>query len=103
MAKNNEFIGFVIGWFSSFLVSNNKSPIEKKLPNETYKGIEVIPNLEVKRGNSVYHIHHWIYILLLYYPLTRIKKLNNKLIKGFLIGDMLQGLSYKDRFKIKDS
>lgn len=97
-----EFLGGIIGFSLFTAICNPKSPVNNKLPEEKIKNLEISPNIEVFSKNKTYHIHHWIIFLILYLPLLTVKKnfLKSKLFRGFLLGNIIQGLMYKDRFKI---
>jgi hypothetical protein len=45
------------------------------------------------------HIHHWIYCSIILIILLIIK-FYNPIILGFMVGSIIQGLKYKDRFII---
>ena len=113
MASNNgskarsvikELLGGIIGFSLFTMTSNPKSTIKNKLPEEKIKNVELTPNVEVFSKNKIYHIHHWIIFLVLYLPLLTVKRnfLKSKLFRGFLLGNIIQGLLYKYRFKIID-
>ena len=53
----------------------------------------------LKVSNYSIHIHHWIWCSLLLLLITLIKYYN-PLLLGLLIGSIIQGLIYKDRFVI---
>ncbi len=95
-------VGFIAGFSFFTVTSHQKSPIYKKLPEKKLKNISYFPNIKVKKEKGSYHhIHHWMILMALYTPFILIKRLRHKLIHGFLIGSIIQGLSYKDRFQIK--
>ena len=99
-----ELLGGVIGFSLFTMTSNPKSTIKNKLPEEKIRNVELTPNVEVFSKNKIYHIHHWIIFLVLYLPLLTVKRnfLKSKLFRGFLLGNIIQGLLYKYRFKIID-
>lgn len=102
MINNFHIIGCLICIiFISIIHSNNKSGDKPAISINWYPYI---------RRSSLfvndYHIHHWIlaalFLLILIPVELKIKKKNPVLsiITGFLFVFMIQGLSYKDRFKL---
>ncbi len=97
-----KFLAGAISGFSFFAVSSHrKSPIYKMLPNRKIKNISYFPNIKIQKKNKHYHIHHWMIFSALYAPFILIKRLRSKLLHGLIIGSIIQGLTYKDRFRIK--
>lgn len=95
------FVGLIAG-FSFFTVSSHqKSPVYKKLPKKKLKNISYLPNIKIQSEKENYHVHHWMLFSALYAPFILIRRLRSKFLHGFLIGSIIQGLSYKDRFRIK--
>lgn len=92
-------IGFTVFWLTSH---PTRSRVRRKLPHKRVGNITYLPEIRVERKDRSYHLHHWINMGSLYiYLLTRKRRyLKNNLIHGFLLGSILQGLSYKDRFTI---
>lgn len=92
------------GAAASWALSSPKSPIEKRLPLESIKSFEVSPNILFKGKNETIHLHHWVFLGIFYGSLVVMKKSfrGKKLFDGFLLGLILQGLSYKDRFKFEN-
>ncbi len=94
------FAGLIAG-FSFFIVSSyQKSPV-KKLPERKIKNVSYFPNIKIQKKDGHYHIHHWIILSALYAPFILAERLRSKFLHGFLIGSIVQGLTYKDRFQIK--
>ena len=88
-------LGLISSIFYSLCIMNK----EKEPPNICitiypilYQGMIIIPISE----KSAIHIHHWILysFLLLFYIFIDIE------VIGFMIGMIVQGLSYRDRFHI---
>lgn len=93
-------IGFSLFWLTSH---PTKSPFRRKLPDKRIKNIGVLPEIKIYRKDKSYHLHHWMSLSTLYLFLMLTKKrkiLRSKMVNGFLLGSILQGLSYKDRFKV---
>lgn len=91
-------VGFLLFW----LTSHPTSPVHRRLPRRTYKTHHVVPHVKIAHKNRQYHIHHWMQLLVVYGYLWLRKRhlLRHKILHGFILGSILQGLSYKDRFKI---
>lgn len=90
--------GFSIGW----ILSHQKSNVKKKLPEKKIKSLQILPNIKLERKDKVYHFHHWMVLSSFYFPLL-IKKgnfLKHKFLHGVVLGGIVQGLSFKDRFNI---
>ncbi len=97
-----KILAGLIAGFSFFTVSSHqKSPIYKKLPAKKLKNISYFPNIKIQKGKGHYHIHHWIVFSALYAPFILIERLRSKFLHGLIIGSIIQGLTYKDRFQIK--
>lgn len=59
-----------------------------------------LPHLKIERKDRHYHLHHWAIFGISYLPVLLLRrKIRSKLVHGFFIGTILQGLMYKDRFK----
>ncbi len=104
--KNKSILKFLLGSGLSYsffkFTSNPSSNLHKKIPKERFKNIDLLPNLEIERKTKAYHLHHWLYLSVLYglFILRKKKMPQSKLLNGLFIGGILQGLTYKDRFKI---
>lgn len=85
-----SLFGIISGILVSWIFSHPSSPAKKKLPQRSVKNIH-------------YHIHHWIYFGIIYYILFAFqgKFKGKKSVEGFILGLVIHGLSYKDRFVIK--
>ncbi|MFA5953564.1 MAG: hypothetical protein WC812_03150 [Candidatus Pacearchaeota archaeon] len=81
-------IGFVLGFIFAYLLSGKKSG---------EKGI--LGSLKFNFKNYKIHIHHWIISLAILIILIAFKYYNY-FIYGILIGIFVQGLTYKDFYKI---
>lgn len=107
MSKLSKNLGLLLGGSmglaTSWAISAPKSPVNKKIPETRVKNIEFSPNLKIKRKNKVYHIHHWMYFSLFYGSLLLIRKpfTGKKFLNGFFLGLIFQGLSYKDRLRVR--
>lgn len=105
MKKDNAKIaaGGALGYFLFWLASHpTRSPIRKRIPQKQFKSVEILPEIKIVRKNKEYHFHHWLNISTLYLLIFLKKKRlpHSKFFNGLMVGGIIQGLSYKDRFKI---
>ena len=80
-------IGLVIGFLFWKLVSGK------------HEGDEIGRSIRFTLKNYYIHIHHWIWCSVILILLLAINY-HNPLIIGILIGSIIQGLMYKDRFVV---
>lgn len=94
-------MGAVTSWVLS---APNKSSGENRLPQLKVKNVEILPNVKIKRKEESYHIHHWMYFSVFYASLMFIRRpfAGKKFVKGFVLGLIFQGFSYKDRLQIRE-
>lgn len=105
LKKENAKIaaGGALGYFLFWLASHpTRSPLRKRIPQKQYKSISLLPEIKIARKNKEYHLHHWLNISTLYLLIYLKKKRlpHSKFLNGLMLGGIIQGLSYKDRFKI---
>jgi len=90
-------LGFSLFWLTSH---PQKSPVRRKLPARKYRSIHYLPEIRIERKDKHYHLHHWAIFGISYLPLLLLRRrIKSRLLHGFFIGSILQGLTYKDRFK----
>lgn len=70
-----------------------------KIFSGKHEGDKIEKSLRLSIKNYYIHIHHWIWCSILLIIILIIN-LKNEFIIGLLIGSIIQGLSYKDRFLI---
>ena len=90
------FSGFTVFYFGS-----HPNKYKHKIRALRIKNIEILPCFIIRIRQYKIHIHHWINlpaITLAFYYLSGIQAID--LFNGFVIGGTIQGLTYKDRFKI---
>ncbi len=84
---------FIPGFFISLIAAT----IHRK---EKFPSIQKIPSILIKIHKRYLHLHHWIIcsflILLLFVP----GFLDSQFLLGILLGLTIDGLFYRDRFKI---
>ena len=97
-----KILAGLIAGFSFFTVSSHqKSPVYEKLPEKKLKNISYFPNVKIQKKDGHYHIHHWMIFSALYAPFILVRRLRSKFLHGLIIGSIVQGLTYRDRFRIK--
>lgn len=92
-----------LGAFAFFhFASHPKSKIHKKLPSKSIKRVQLIPSLNFEVKNKIFHFHHWMLFTPTFVFVNYIDKglIHSDLLNGALIGGIVQGLLYKDRFKL---
>ena len=101
-------LGGLLGFSFFWLTSHHKSPVSRRLPSRRIKNVHIwssehslhnTPEIRIARKDKHYHVHHWAIFGVSYLPLLLMRrKIRSKLLHGFFIGSILQGLTYKDRF-----
>lgn len=92
-------VGYLVFWFASH---PTRSPLRRRLPHKRIKNISFLPEIKIKRKDKEYHLHHWLNLSSLYVLLylKRKRVIRSKFLNGLIFGSIIQGLSYKDRFKV---
>lgn len=95
-------VGTLLGFSFFWMTSHPKSPVNKKLPQKSIKNVSYSPNIHIKKEDKAYRLHHWTIFSFFYLPLIFIRKgfLKSKIMRGFILGSIIQGLTYKDRFNL---
>jgi hypothetical protein len=98
----HTLLGGGLGFLFFSLTSHHHSPVRKRLPEKSYKNLTILPSIKLVRRQHIIHFHHWMNFLIISLLISRSNKraLKSRVLKGFFIGSILQGLLYKDRFKI---
>ena len=95
-------IGLLFG-YTFFLFMSDPGKRKNVLPKIAFGNIEILPNLRIRVGNTYFWIHHWIYlsviILISFIIIQSITQL--VFMRGIAVGGILQGLRYKDRFRVR--
>src|SRR5437868_248068 len=90
--------------FSLFLITSHpKSKVHDKIKPRKIKNVYLLPHIKVEFHDREYHLHHWINLsslLLLLYSARRRRLLGSRILRAFVMGGIVQGLCYKDRFTI---
>lgn len=104
------FILFLGGGFITYrFLSNPQSRFihsHHLVPYVEIEHVEFLPCLRIPLGKRHIRVHHWIYLgLIALLSLTIDPNLFGKLpfINGFCLGGIIQGITYRDLFKLQDS
>ena len=91
-------IYITVGYIINRSISKDGYKINKRLPYIKIKFIQISPNIKIHFKKRSIHIHHWMtYSIILILSLTLNTAVFDSLFsKGFLIGGILQGLSFPD-------
>ena len=98
-------VGGILGYCFFWLTSHpTKSPLQRKIPQKQFKNVSYLPELKIRRHDKEYHLHHWMNLSVLYVLLLFVRKgyFKSYMLRAFLLGSILQGLLYQDRFKVID-
>jgi hypothetical protein len=101
-----NYAAFALSLFLSYLFNNSLSKsgrrINKKLPFITIKFLQLSPNVKIHFKNKSIHLHHWLtYTVILIVTFTFNTGIFESLLsRGYLVGGILQGLSFPDWKKI---
>ena len=92
-------VGFLLFW----VTSNPKSPVHKKLPPRKIKNVHLLPHVKIVRRDTAYHLHHWFNMTSLYigYMVLKRRMIRSKLLNGFIVGSIMQGLIFPDSFRFR--
>ena len=98
-------IGALVGFTIYFLMSkggNKPDSSNKAVKAKNFLG-SLIPSFKFQIKDYELHIHHWLYLTIIFLILFLFagKLLSDyPMITGFLVGGIIEGLRYKDRFKL---
>lgn len=97
------FAGISVGFLFFLVTSHPKSIVHRKIPVKKMRNISLLPHIEYKVNEITYHFHHWLVISICYLPFSQLKKFRNKFfLHGIILGSILQGILYHDRFSIRN-
>ena len=93
-------LGIGLGYALSHHFSHPDGRARKHVPLIRVKNIQITPNLLIATKNKNWHIHHWTYLPIFYIPLLAILRplLKKHWLHGFVLGGIVHGLTFKDRF-----
>ncbi len=88
-------------WFYTVFTHPNKF-LNSKIPKIKLKAVEFLPNLRIKIKKNTIWVHHWISLSIILAILTfkAVDFTHLLIVKSFILGGAIQGITFKDRFKI---
>lgn len=89
-------IGGIVSFIAVTIFFHPKSKVNKKLPEKRIKNFQIAPRVNFSVRNKVIHIHHWFYLIPVF---VFVNNLNWDIARGVVLGGIVQGLFFKDRFK----
>ncbi len=101
-----EIITFILsvafGYFL-FLYLSHPEKQKHRIPKIGVWNIEFLPNFRIHIGSKTYHFHHWLVLaLIILLPFILSEKFSYPMIfKGIVVGGILQGLRYPNKFKFR--
>jgi|SRR3989344_841200 len=98
-----QSIGGIAFGFWFYKIFSHPLELKKKIPKIRFlKTVEILPNLRIHLKRHILHVHHWIFLSAIFILLLVITSSFTQLllIKSFCFGGIVQGLRYKDRFRI---
>jgi len=96
------FSSLITGYFFNFLTTRPNSKINKRFPDVRIKFIQIFPRVQIHYKHKTIWVHHWIhYSIILIITLTcSVGWLDSLYSKGYLVGAIIQGLTFPDWKKI---
>lgn len=89
--------------YALFLYFSHPNKKKHKVPKVRIGRLEFLPNLKLHLGSKTYHFHHWFVLALI--AAIAIFVLEDfqfpMILQGLIIGGIIQGLRYPDRFKFR--
>lgn len=94
------FTGAAVGFSFFWLTSNPRSAVHKRLPLKKVRNFHYLPHIKIVRRDTTYRLHHWSTMTGIYFIslLTRKGLVRSKVFHGFMVGSIVQGLLFTDRF-----
>jgi hypothetical protein len=92
-----------IAGFTAFHLTRHPSgKIGKKLPEIKYKRVEISPSIKLHFMGRTIWLHHWLNlsIILIISIFVTNGFLDYTVTKGFLVGSIIQGLTFPDASKV---
>jgi len=95
-------ISVCVGYFF-FLYLSHPDKKKNKLPKISIGNIDILPNFRLHVGSKTYWFHHWFLLsIIIAIPIVVGENFQFPMVvEGLLIGGILQGLRYPDRFKFR--
>ena len=84
-----------VGYLTLRAATHPTSRIRKRMPNVRVKRVQFFPVLRINAFGKMIHFHHWVSfsILLAISGFTQIGILDHSIVRGLLIGGVIQGLT----------
>lgn len=97
------FILSVIAGYVVFLYLSHPEKKKHKVPKIGLWNIEFMPNFRVHIKSKTYHFHHWFVLaLVILIPIILRDDFQYPMVfKGIVVGGILQGLRYPNKFKFR--
>lgn len=95
-------LGSLTGFLTFTVTTHPRSPVAKRRPKiRLFNKIELQPQLKIfYRKQKALILHHWLAMaIILVFSFFFFEE--HVFIRGFLIGGVGQGLTYRDRFHLK--
>jgi hypothetical protein len=95
-------ISAIVGYLF-FLYLSHPEKKKNKLPKISIGRLDVLPNFRLHIGSKTYWFHHWFVLsIIVAIPIIIGEDFQFPMvIEGLLVGGILQGLRYPDRFKFR--
>lgn len=96
-------LGSLTGFLTFTLASHPRSPVAKRRPKiNLFKKLELQPQLKIfYKKEKALVLHHWLAMLiLLIFSFLFLQEYG--FLKGFLMGGVGQGLTYRNRFEFRE-
>lgn len=103
-SARNFFAGAGMGFVFFLLTSHPNSQLHKRIPKKSIKSLRYSPHIVVTKNKTDYHFHHWGIMTTLYAMMLILKRMRPgwTFIEGILIGSIVQGLVFPDRFRFRN-
>ncbi len=97
------FAGAGVGLVFFLLTSHPNSQLHKRIPKKSIKSLRYSPHIVITKNKTDYHFHHWGIMTTLYALLLILKRKRPgwTFIEGILIGSIVQGFIFPDRFHFR--
>lgn len=94
----------ILGFLTLKFTTHPHSRIKRKMPRVKVKNVQLFPEITVHIKGKIIRFHHWFNfsVILIISLFITSSLLDAVFTRGFLIGGILQGLSFPDRKIIFD-
>lgn len=88
--------------FALYMALTKPKYLKKKIPSIKFGKVQVLPSLKIKFKTQTIHLHHWLWLTATLGLVNHIAQgLGNLIyVKLFVIGGIIQGFTFKDRFRV---